>query len=89
MDVATGDPSPDSLQSVVNNSNGFPADEGVQLNGYDGIVEVVVGNQYVPPGISAWELAPVRMLRVRQTTIMRSELFTPGPLIQTTQVLYS
>lgn len=35
---------------------GFPADEGVQLGGWDGIVEVAVGNVYVPEGVSVWEL---------------------------------
>ncbi|HEX8549940.1 MAG TPA: hypothetical protein VF681_00155 [Abditibacteriaceae bacterium] len=34
----------------------FPADEGVQLGGYDGIVEVETGNDLVPDGTSVWEL---------------------------------
>ena len=34
----------------------FPADESVQLGGWDGIVAVEVGNDLVPNGISGWEL---------------------------------
>lgn len=35
---------------------GFPAGEGVQLGGWDGIVAVEQGNAFVPDGTSAWEL---------------------------------
>src|SRR5437588_12989515 len=35
---------------------GFPAGEGVQLGGWDGIVVAEGGNAYVPNGVSAWEL---------------------------------
>ncbi len=35
---------------------GFPASEGVQLGGWDGIVAVEEGNAFVPDGTSAWEL---------------------------------
>jgi hypothetical protein len=35
---------------------GFPAGEGVQLEGWDGIVAVEEGNAFVPSGMSAWEL---------------------------------
>lgn len=35
---------------------GFPADEGVQLGGWDGIVSVVSGNAWVPAGLSVWEI---------------------------------
>ena len=34
----------------------FPANEQVQRPGLDGIVEVTVGNQFVPYGKSAWEM---------------------------------
>ncbi len=33
----------------------LPADEGVQLGGWDGIVEVAEGNAYVPDGLSVWD----------------------------------
>lgn len=36
--------------------NQFRAEEGVGVPGWDGIVEVQEGNQFVPPGRSAWEL---------------------------------
>ncbi|MGA7730569.1 MAG: NB-ARC domain-containing protein [Chloroflexia bacterium] len=35
---------------------GFPADEGIQLGGWDGIVIVQTGNAFVPDGTSVWEL---------------------------------
>lgn len=35
---------------------GFPADEGVQLGGWDGIVQAGIGNAFVPANISAWEM---------------------------------
>ncbi len=34
----------------------FPADEQIRRPGFDGIVEAVQGNQYVPSGRSRWEL---------------------------------
>jgi hypothetical protein len=34
----------------------FPADEAVQLSGWDGIVSTEHGNSFVPSGISVWEL---------------------------------
>src|SRR5688572_12312882 len=34
----------------------FPAGEGVQGEGWDGIVEAQVGNALVPAGVSAWEM---------------------------------
>lgn len=34
----------------------FSAEEGVQLGGWDGVVEVLAGNAFVPQGLSAWEL---------------------------------
>jgi hypothetical protein len=35
----------------------FRSEEGVQLAGWDGIVQVPVGNAYVPDGLSGWELS--------------------------------
>jgi transcriptional regulator with XRE-family HTH domain len=35
----------------------FPAGEGVQRPGWDGMVETPCGNAYVPSGFSAWELS--------------------------------
>lgn len=34
---------------------GFAADEGVQLGGWDGVVQAAIGNAYVPLGVSVWE----------------------------------
>src|ERR1700730_3523404 len=32
----------------------FPADEGTQRRGWDGVVQVVAGNAWVPSGVSVW-----------------------------------
>jgi hypothetical protein len=34
----------------------FPADEAVQMGGWDGIVECPAGGTFVPAGVSGWEL---------------------------------
>lgn len=34
----------------------FPADEGTQRRGWDGVVQVVAGNAWVPSGVSVWEM---------------------------------
>jgi hypothetical protein len=46
------------IHATVSNIDhiGFPADEGVQLGGWDGIVIVQSGNAFVPNGSSVWEL---------------------------------
>lgn len=36
---------------------GFPADEGIQLEGWDGIVTANSGTAFVPAGTSVWELS--------------------------------
>ncbi|MFZ1489494.1 MAG: hypothetical protein WAS51_06105 [Ilumatobacteraceae bacterium] len=35
----------------------FPAGVGASVGGWDGVVEVAIGNAYVPDGLSAWELS--------------------------------
>jgi len=42
---------------------GLPADESVQLGGFDGIVEVSEGNPFVPDGLSVWELGATRDIK--------------------------
>ncbi len=41
----------------------LPADEGVQLGGWDGVVQVARGNAYVPDGLSVWELGRSRAVK--------------------------
>lgn len=41
----------------------FSADEGVQLPGWDGIVDASEGNAFVPEGVSAWELGTNRDIK--------------------------
>lgn len=41
----------DNIQRI-----GFPADEGVQTPGYDGLLVVEKGNAFVPEGCSVWEM---------------------------------
>ena len=47
---------------------GFPANEGIQLGGYDGILSVGTGNTFVPKGISAWELSTRRNIKQKADT---------------------
>lgn len=42
---------------------GFPAGEGVQLGGWDGVVAVEQGNAFVPNGTSTWELGVNRDIK--------------------------
>ncbi len=41
----------------------FSAGDGVQLGGWDGIVNVPRGNAFVPDGLSAWELGVSRQVK--------------------------
>jgi len=41
----------------------FRAGEGVQLAGWDGIVVIEQGNEFVPDGVSAWELGTGKNIR--------------------------
>jgi hypothetical protein len=34
----------------------FPSGENVQLGGWDGVLELIEGNEYLPVGISLWEI---------------------------------
>jgi hypothetical protein len=43
----------------------FRSEEGVQLGGWDGIVQVPEGNAFVPDGISAWELSAERGIETK------------------------
>ncbi len=42
---------------------GFPADEGVQLSGWDGIVQADTGNAFVPANVSVWEMGVDRYVK--------------------------
>ena len=42
---------------------GFPAGESVQMGGWDGIVETIEGNAFVPDGCSVWELGVNRNVK--------------------------
>ncbi len=44
-------------------SIGFPAGEGIQLGGWDGIVVVEQGNAFVPDGASAWEMGTTKNIK--------------------------
>ncbi len=41
------------------------ADEGVQLEGIDGILEVESGNEFVPDGKSVWELVTNKQVKTK------------------------
>lgn len=44
---------------------GFPAGESVQMGGWDGIVETIEGNAFVPNGCSVWELGTNRDVKTK------------------------
>ena len=48
----------DSLNNID-----FPAGEGIQRPGWDGIVQTDRGNEFVPSGVSAWELGTDKDIR--------------------------
>ncbi len=39
------------------------ADEGVQLEGFDGVIEVETGNEFVPDGKSVWEFGTNKQVK--------------------------
>ena len=43
----------------------FRAGEGVQIGGWDGIVEIEQGNEFVPDGLSAWELSVEKKVKAK------------------------
>lgn len=55
---------PTLLSKLVRASGGaslhFPSDEAVQLSGWDGTTDAVDGSEYVPTGISGWEIGTQR-----------------------------
>lgn len=56
---------------------GFPADEGVQLGGWDGVVRVETGNAYVPDGDSAWEMGSNRDVKSKADGDYRKRSLNP------------
>ncbi|MBC7294001.1 MAG: hypothetical protein H5T84_07885, partial [Thermoleophilia bacterium] len=56
----------------------FRADEGVQLKGYDGIVQAPQGNAFVPPGLSVWELSTERNAKRKADEDYAKRSATPG-----------
>lgn len=58
----------------------FPADESVQLGGWDGIVEVEVGNEFVPDGLSVWELGVNRDVKAKADDDYEKRTTAPGEI---------
>ncbi len=56
---------------------GFPAGEGVQLGGWDGIVKTDKGNAFVPDGISAWEMGANRDVKGKADADYEKRLKNP------------
>jgi hypothetical protein len=56
---------------------GFPAEEGVQLGGWDGIVRVQTGNAFVPDGDSVWELGSNRNVKGKADGEYRKRSLNP------------
>ncbi|MGD0952068.1 MAG: hypothetical protein ABR985_06690 [Methanotrichaceae archaeon] len=58
----------------------FRSDEGVQLAGWDGIVQVPEGNAYVPDGLSGWELSARTDVKVKADDDYETRSNDPLPL---------
>jgi hypothetical protein len=58
----------------------FPADEGVQLGGWDGVVKVEVGNDFVPDGVSGWELGVGHNIKGKADREYEKRSTNPGEL---------
>lgn len=56
----------------------FRADEGVQVGGYDGIVQASQGNAFVPDGLSVWELSTERNVKRKADEDYAKRSATPG-----------
>ncbi|MDQ3650626.1 MAG: hypothetical protein M3458_10235, partial [Acidobacteriota bacterium] len=50
------------------------ADEGVQLEGFDGVLEVETGNEFVPGGKSVWEFGTNKCESGVEMTDQQAEL---------------
>jgi hypothetical protein len=58
----------------------FPADESVQMGGWDGIVEVEIGNDFVPDGTSGWELGVNRNVKDKADGDYEKRTADPGEI---------
>ncbi|HPS91024.1 MAG TPA: hypothetical protein PKV33_02605 [Methanothrix sp.] len=58
----------------------FRSDEGIQLAGWDGIVQVLVGNAHVPDGLSGWELSTNADIRGKADGDYEKRSKDPHPL---------
>jgi transcriptional regulator with XRE-family HTH domain len=56
----------------------FPAHEGIQRAGWDGIVEASEANEFVPAGISAWEMGVDKDPRKKAAEDFDKRTKTPG-----------
>src|SRR6266849_3429460 len=57
----------------------FPADEGIQRRGWDGILAVAVGNAWVPAGASAWEMGTDQNPATKAEEDYVKRTYSPGP----------
>lgn len=56
---------------------GFPAGEGVQAGGWDGVVKAERGNAFVPEGISVWEMGANRDVKGKADSDYSKRLENP------------
>lgn len=56
----------------------FRADEGVQIGGWDGIVIAEEGNEFVPPGVSGWELGTNQKIKAKADHDYQTRSTDPG-----------
>lgn len=61
--------------------NAFDAGGEVQRPGWDGLVEAASGNQFVPAGMSGWELGTEARCRAKAETDQEKRRAEPSPLL--------
>ena len=62
----------------------FPADEGIQRKGLDGLVQVDQGNAWVPNGTSAWEIGTDKEPQAKANKEYAKRTLAPGSIDPTT-----
>ena len=51
----------------------FPSGDAVATGGWDGLLEVEEGNEFVPTGKSGWEFGTNSAIKIRQMGIIKNE----------------
>jgi hypothetical protein len=69
-----------SVKADVISNLSFPYGDGINTSGYDGIVEVNEGNEFVPSGISGWEVGTRKDVNNKANKDYKERIKNPIPL---------